>query len=368
VSAPLNASNSSLPPLPSVKEIQERLAIIFPEEFPDRGILVGIMAARVTFVLLYGNFVEGRGRFMRPSYIYLFTKEQSEKTTEEERRAWLATANRPGYRTPGERWYADTSREPIRDDLMRNQLLRLGIMQKLPGYSPTASVPINYLSADFAALFAPQLVGDSLAATIGAWAARHLNQATRQRMALKAQGISAKAGDLLIDVPDGTRIRITAGPSSLIAKDLIEQFATRHLELPALLWLSASDKKSLPQFAEMSASVGLRFDLNAELPDVILADLKNPIRFLFWEIVATDGPVTDARKQALLGIVKGSNIPENTVEFLTAFEDRSAAPFRKTFSQLAVDSLVWFRTEPDLLVVLSTANRKALDPNALTES
>jgi hypothetical protein len=168
---------------------------------------------------------------------------------------------------------------------------------------------------------------------------------------------------LLIELPDGTRIRITAGPSSVIAKDLIEQFAQRHLESPALLWLSASDKKSLPQFAEMSASVGLKFDLNAELPDVIFADMKEPIRFLFCEIVATDGPVSEARKQALLAIVNESQIPESAVEFLTAFEDREAAPFRKTFSQLAVDSLVWFRTEPDLLVVLSTANRKALDPS-----
>lgn len=113
----------------------------------------------------------------------------------------------------------------------------------------------------------------------------------------------------------------------------------------------------------MSASVGLKFDLNAELPDVILADMKEPIRFLFCEIVATDGPVTESRKQALLAIVKESQIPPNAVEFLTAFEDREAAPFRKTFSQLAVDSLVWFRTEPDLLIVLSTANRKALDPS-----
>jgi hypothetical protein len=352
-----------LPPLPTIEEIQIRLTVIFPEEFPDRSILVGTMAARVVFVCLYGGFVEGQDRFMRPSNVYLFTEDQAQKTSDAERYEWLSTAKRPGYRTPGKRWYADTSREPIRDDLMRNQLLRMGIMQKRSGFSTTASTPINYLSADFAALFSPTLIAESLAATIQAWSARHLNQATQQRMILKAQGINAKSGDLLIELPDGTRIRITAGPSSVIAKDLIEQFAQRHLESPALLWLSASDKKSLPQFAEMSASVGLKFDLNAELPDVIFADMKEPIRFLFCEIVATDGPVSEARKQALLAIVNESQIPESAVEFLTAFEDREAAPFRKTFSQLAVDSLVWFRTEPDLLVVLSTANRKALDPS-----
>jgi hypothetical protein len=231
-----------LPPLPTIEEIQIRLTVIFPEEFPDRSILVGTMAARVVFVCLYGGFVEGQDRFMRPSNVYLFTEDQAQKTSDAERYEWLSTAKRPGYRTPGKRWYADTSREPIRDDLMRNQLLRMGIMQKRSGFSTTASTPINYLSADFAALFSPTLIAESLAATIQAWSARHLNQATQQRMILKAQGINAKSGDLLIELPDGTRIRITAGPSSVIAKDLIEQFAQRHLESPALLWLSASDK------------------------------------------------------------------------------------------------------------------------------
>lgn len=106
---------------------------------------------------------------------------------------------------------------------------------------------------------------------------------------------------------------------------------------------------------KLSAAVGLKFDVGAELPDLILADMKEPIRFLFCEVVATDGAVTESRKSSLLAIVRGSSIPEKAVEFLSAFEDRSSAGFRKNFSRLATDSLVWFRTEPGLLVVLSTA-------------
>jgi BsuBI/PstI restriction endonuclease domain/BsuBI/PstI restriction endonuclease HTH domain len=352
-----------LPPLLTVQEIQSRLANIFPEAFPDRGTLVGVMAARVVFVFLYGGFVEGHGRYLRPSHVYLFTKEQAQKTSNNDRIDWLTVCNKPGYRAFGEPWYADTSREPIRDDLMRNQLLRLGIMRKRSGYAPTASTPINFLSADFAALFDPALSGDQFAAVAGAWRVHHLDKATQQRMALKAQGLQAKTGDLLIDMPDGARIRITAGPSSEITKGLIEEFSGRHLENPAVLWLSASDKKAYPQFVEICQTVGLKFNVGAELPDLILADMKEPIRFLFCEIVATDGAVTDARKQALLAIVRESSVPVKSVEFLTAFEDRGSSAFRKNFSQLAVDSLVWFRTEPDLLVILSTANRSDLDPS-----
>lgn len=82
-----NISTGMLPPLPSIIEVQERLAIIFPESFPDRGILVGVMAARVVFVFLYGGFIEGHNRYLRPSHVYLFTKEQSQKDTDEDRGA-----------------------------------------------------------------------------------------------------------------------------------------------------------------------------------------------------------------------------------------------------------------------------------------
>ena len=183
-------------------------------------------------------------------------------------------------------------------------------------------------------------------------------------MALRAQGVQAKEGDALINMPDGARIRITGGPSTLIVKGLIEEFAARHMKNPTVLWLSASDKKAYPQFVEISAAVGLQFDLSAELPDLILADMDGPIRFLFCEAVATDGPVTDARKEALLALIDFSHIPRQSVHFLTAFEDRESAAFRKSFSKLAVGTLVWFRTEPDLLVTLTKSNRDALAPNS----
>lgn len=117
------------------------------------------MAARAVYVFLYGGFVQGSGRYLRPSHVYLFTEEQAGKCTDDERLAWVRSAVEPGFRPAGERWYADTSREPIRDDLMRNQWLQLGIMDKHtpPGHSITSSTPVNYLVADFVELFAPDL-------------------------------------------------------------------------------------------------------------------------------------------------------------------------------------------------------------------
>lgn len=347
----------ALPALLTVAEIQERLGQIFPASFPDRNLLVGVMAARVIFVFLYGGFVEGSDRYLRPSYIYLFTEEQSEKTTDFERLAWGVEANRSGFRPDGKRWYADTSREPIRDDLIRNQLVRLGIVNKLAGQAPTSSKPIYYLSASFAALFFGR-IGES---QIEDWRENNLDNASLQRMLLRAEGIHAKVGDVFVDMPDGQRIRLTAGLSSLIAKGLIEEFAKLHLVAPAVLWLSASDKKSDPEFKSRAAAVGLNFDLSGDLPDLVLVDTAVSGRFIFCEIVATDGAVTAKRREALLELVRASNIPESEIRFLSAFDDRQSSAFKKNVSQLAVDSWVWFRTEPHLLVILTTNSKASRD-------
>lgn len=359
-SEPPNNQPSELPELLPIGQVRERLNQIFPGDFPDRGILVGSMASRVVYVFLYGRFVGDLGHYLRPSYVYFFTDKQAAKTSTSERLAWLASAGKAGFRPMGKRWYADTSRESIRDDLMRNTMLRLGLAHKRPGVPVNSSKPIWYLDQDFAELFESRLSGRELDRKIAEWCIKALDIGTLQRMALTAQGAHRREGEVFIDLPDGTRIRTSAGPSSLITKDLIEQYAVRHLKNPVVLWISASDKKASPQFVALAASVGLNFDLSAELPDLILADLSDPTRFVFCEVVATDGPMTEARKQALIDLIaRKSRIPLSRLSFVTAYEDRNAAPFKKNFSRLAYDSFVWFRTEPDLLVHLSKLKERA---------
>ncbi len=351
--------SAPLPSLASIEAIQAKLESIFPKAFPDRGDLVSQMAARVIFVFLYGGFIGAIGRYLRPSFIYHFTAEQSKKTSRADRIAWTETAHRSGNRPAGKRWYADTSKEPIRDDLIRNRLIPIGAVGRSVGndHSRTSSVPIYFLAQDFAALFDPDCNPNQCAAKIAAWLREHLSTSALQRMALSAHGAERNAGDLLVELPNGERVKLASGASNLIVKCLIENFAKIHLKKPAVLWISASDKKSYPQFQTVSAALGLHFDLGAELPDLILADLVNPIRFYFCEAVATDGAVTESRKLALLSLVAASTLEAESIVFLTAFEDRNAQPFRKVFSQLAKDSLVWFRTEPSTVVIISTLLR-----------
>jgi BsuBI/PstI restriction endonuclease domain/BsuBI/PstI restriction endonuclease HTH domain len=355
---PESHAKASLPPLVSVDDVQRRLEALFPDAFPDRSILVGRMAAHVVFVFLYGGFIEHSGRLLRPSVVYFFTAEQARKIQSADRLAWLASAFKPGYRPTGKRWYADNSRESIRDDLMRSRLLVMGIIGRKEGVATTSSAPVYFLRAAFAALFDPALSGAALLTAIDTWRATHLASSTLKRMALKAQGALARQGDVLIEMPDGTRMRVSAGPSSPILQAMVEEFAPRWLQKPVVLWISASDRKTHPQFVQLAASVGLAFYTSNELPDLILADLADPVRFLFCEIVATDGPVTAERKAALTAIASRSGIDPEQLHFVTAFQDREAAAFRKTFSRIAPDSDVWFSTEPDLIVELRKAKPK----------
>src|SRR5574337_1152771 len=348
--------DGALPPWISVDDVQSRLEAIFAPSFPDRTLLVGRMAARVVFEFLYGGCIETRGRYLRPSQVYLFTDDQAALKVDAQRIGWYEGSWRSGHRAPGRRWYADTSREPIRDDLMRTRLLRLGIIGRRADIvvPTTSSNPVYFMAAGFAALFDPQLVGDALRRTVDTWRAANLDPDSLSRMRLRAQGLLPTDHDVLIDMPDGTRTRIAGGPSALITKALIERFAPAALAQPAVLWISASDRKAQPDFVQRSAVIGLRFDLQAELPDLILADLARPLRIVFCEVVATDGAMTSARKDALLRIVASSDVPPAAVHFLTAFEDRSGAAFRRNFSLLAPDTGIWFRSEPDLLVEIRT--------------
>ena len=317
------------------------------------------MAARVVFVFLYGGFVEGTQRHLRPSAIYFFTADQARQTTDVARLDWLKTAFKPGFRPPGKRWYADTSREPIRDDLIRARLVRMGLVGRKAAVATTSSSPIYFLRSAFARLFDSTLKADELESAIETWRSHHLAPATLQRMAIKATGILAAQGDLVIDMPDGARMRMTAGPSSNILKALIESYAPRWLDRPAVLWISVSDRQTHPYFVELAASAGLRFDPQELLPDLILADLGERLRIVFCEIVASDGPVDEARKAALLDITRRSGIGDADVRFVTAYLDRESASLRKTFHRIAPGSELWFSNEPDLIVRFEVAPGRA---------
>ncbi|WP_343029371.1 BsuBI/PstI family type II restriction endonuclease [Janthinobacterium sp. CAN_S7] len=343
----------SLPPLLPIPDIQIRLQAIFPPGLAMRGALVREMAAKTVWVLLYGGMVDGARNLLRPSHIYFYTEDQAALTTDDDRTTWLANSMKQGFRPPGVRWYADTTREPIRDETLRLGLVDIGAVGKIDGVATTSSKPIYFLKSDFAALFDPALTGAELDAAIEVWQERHLSSAARARMAMLSSGKVKRSDDIKVACPDGTVVKLAPGPSSLITKGVVEDFADKFLPAPALLWMSESGNKVRYHDDETARKLGLIIDPARVLPDVILmsvGETGDDTHIIFIEVVNSDGAMTQQRKDAFIEMARRANFPQEQCHFGTAFEDRVHGGFTKTWPQLAWGTFVWFRSEPEHLL------------------
>ncbi len=341
----------ALPPYITRAEVQRRLPLIFPEGSPNRLYCTREMAASTVFALLYIGAVEGTGRFLGPKHVYRMSDEQASLLEDDARLAFAQQALKPSFAPAGKPWYADTTREPIRDETLREGLVAVGAVVVREGVPTTSSKPRYALVPDFAALFDPGLTSGPFDAACVAWQQARLSAGALARVQLQRAGAAAGMQGVLVTFPSGETRRLVAGPSSIITKAVVEEFATAFLEQPAVIWLSESGNKVVARDDKLASQIGLGIRPDKDLPDIILADLgpSEPL-LVFVEVVATDGPVTSRRQQALLEVAAAFH-PEN-VAFVTAYRDREAPAFRKTFGQIAWRSFVWFASEPRQIVGL----------------
>src|SRR3546814_1780715 len=111
-----------------------------------------------------------------------------------------------------------------------------------------------------------------------------------------------------------------AVPSSVICKAVVEEFAPRFLEVPGVIWLSESGNKVVARDDSLASSIGLKIEPDRHLPDMILVDLglKEPL-LVFVEVVASDGPITPARQEALLKLAVDAGFDVSQAAFVTAY-------------------------------------------------
>lgn len=344
-------------PLPALlprDKIHKRLQIVFPVGTLHRNYCTRELAASTVFAALYVGALEGTEIFFGPKHVYRMTSKQASRTGDASRHAYASKILRAGFQPPGRRWYSDNTREPIRDETLREGFVAVGAVIEKSGVPTTSSKPRYALAADFAALFDPALTGKSFDTAIATWQSNSLNPGALARITLVRQGAAAGGSHVLIKYPNGETRRMAAGPSSSITKAVIEVFAPRFLRSPAVLLLSESANKIIDRDDKLARSIGLMIEVDKNLPDTILVDLapKHPL-LVFVEAVATDGPVNNRRKAALEELATKAGFPLQHVAFVTAYLDRSGAAFKKTVDTLAWGSYAWFVSEPDGLVELA---------------
>jgi hypothetical protein len=345
-----------LPPLLDVPEIHRRLLLIFPEGTPQRNYCTREMAARTVFVMLYIGAVEGGGMWMGPKHVYRMGTSQAGLHSDEDRLAYIAAVEKRGSQLPVDRWFQDNTREPIRDETLRDGLVRMGAVVTRPGLATTSSKGRYALQSAIASLFDPDLQGEVLETAIGAWQDRHLSQGALARVRLQQRSATAAQSRVLVTLPNGETRQMEAGPSSVITKAVVEVFATRFLKEPAVMWISESGNKVIQRDDQLAQALGLKIETDKLLPDTILVDLApaEPI-IVFVEAVATAGEMTEARRSAFLELMTAAGYKAGQIAFVTAFEDRNGAAFKRAIPNLAWGSFAWCLSEPEHLIVLDGA-------------
>ena len=343
----------ALPALLPVPEVHERLRTIFPEGTPQRNFVTREIAAKTVFAMLYVGAVHGTECWLRPDQVTRMTDEQAARSRDKDRIAWREASLRPITDPIIGRWYAANTREPIRDETLREGLIRTGAVRERGDLPTTSPAPRYALDPDFAALFDPRLAGEALDAAIAAWQENFLSAGALARVAILRRGTVAAEDRVLVTFPNGETRHMEPGPSSVISKAVVEEFAPRFLETPGVIWLSESRNKVVARDDELAQAICLEIQPDLNLPDLILVDLGSaePL-IVFVEVVASAGPVSESRKDSLMSVATEAGFAESQVAFVTAFADRSHAAFKRSVSELAWRSFAWFMAEPDHIMVL----------------
>jgi hypothetical protein len=341
-----------LPKYASRDLISQRLPLIFPEGTPNRNYCIRELAASTIFSMLYIGAVEGEDVYLGPIHVYRMTKEQASSSSDEARIFYRDNIRKKGFKPQGERWYADNTREPIRDETLREGLIVVGAVVERQDVATTSSLPRYALKADLAALFDPSLGEDEFMQKVAEWQQSNLSQSALARVSILRAGTTGKDG-VLVTFPNGETRHLAHGPSSKISKAVVEEFAKRFLEVPGVIWLSESGNKVAMQDEKLAAMIGLEIQSEKNLPDLILVDLGPPEPLLvFVEVVATDGAITPRRRDALFKITDRAGFARKQVSFVTAYKDRESAGFKKTVTGVSWGSFAWFMSEPDHIVLL----------------
>jgi hypothetical protein len=309
--------------LPERELCQRRLGAVFPDGVELRGRLTNQLAASAVFVFLYANAI-GQRRKLRPSMVLWMCDEAD----------WRIT-HRP--------WYADNTREPLRDETFRSWA-RYGAVVRDESVATTSSLPQWSLDEEFAALFDPELEGEALEERMEDWRDDHLGPVGRARIAVARR--LAASSEVSVTLPDGSTRRLASGKSSQILKGVIEEFAPRVLSGPMVLSISESRRHVDVVDQQLLDELGLRLDAGRLLPDAVLFD-SGPGEFWFVEAVFTDGAIDDGRRTALEQWANEQGIEAKRCRYLTAFVSRTAPAFRRLGPTLAWTTAAWFLDEPD---------------------
>lgn len=327
-------------PLLPIQQCVERLELIFPRAAFDT-VLSSPGAGAAVAAMLYVDAVvrdddpmPTDARWARPTTCLWLSEEAYARQDAASRTEYYEAA--VGARAKGQvealhqQWghphkplYGDNTRETLRDETFPAWLDH-GALRVRPGVKTTSPAPRWALTASFADLFHPAFQGDALLTAIDGWRDAHMTPGARLK-ALTAHQRAQTAHEVQLRLPNGVQRALEPGEASVILKGVIEEWAPARLVDPVVLTVSEPGDKVYMADSKTLAQLGLQIDQTTLLPDAVIVDIgQEPPTFWVVEAVATDGPVTEDRKRALLHWATSQRIPEGACEFLSAFGSRNS--------------------------------------------
>lgn len=348
----------TLPMVPDVSDCRRRLERIFPPGISARNDLVREMAAKTVALALYvgavGDPDAAAARCIRPSMVAWMSDEAMDLRTDDAFRLEWYRAARSGRRsveallsrraTPHRPWYADTTREPIRDEILRPMRERYGAVLGRQGIATTSPAPSMVLASDFAEIFDPSISDAELDARIKAWGEAHLSASEQLRLRALSQ-LDPDGSKIRVDLPGrGTRV-LPPGHSSVLVASFMEHFVPRFVGSAYVLALCHGGDPTASEDRHELEKVGLPLVGGPALPDIVMLALEDG-RLWLAEVVVSAGEVNDGRRDALLAWASMGGIDPGHCALLTIFRSRSDPAARRSMPRLAWGAEVWFADEP----------------------
>ncbi|SDN09685.1 BsuBI/PstI family type II restriction endonuclease [Actinacidiphila guanduensis] len=340
------------------EEYQARLAVILPPSVTGTTDSANPGAGALAFTMMYVGAI-GDVHPIRPSTAYWMGESLAMRREDSIRTGYYLAAMRSekavlqfcqsmGFER-GETWYAQHTREPLRDQTLRSWMDH-GVVRVDESVKTTSPKARYTFAPEFAKLLDPALVGEELNEAIKAWQNEAFGPVALSRVDEVRRKAKGEAG-VSVHLPDGTVRQLSTGESSWILKGVIEKFCPRVMLEPRVLFISQSEEKARPEDIAFLKKIKMPLDAAKLLPDCLIVDLaKERGHFWFIEAVATDGPITEARKKEFIKWASKGGLPIDKCRFLTAFEGRGYGPAKVALPKLANHSHSWYLDEPAMVL------------------
>lgn len=234
--------------------------------------------------------------------------------------------------------YAPNTRESIRDDAIKF-FVQEGLLLRNPDNPgrPTNSGKTVYQ-------IEPTALGLLRKVGTPAWETSLKNYLT-SREALKHE-IARKRTLARVPVilPDGSKVALSPGGQNPLIKAIIEQFCPIYAPGGVVLYIGDTENKFVHLESDGLASLGIKLDSAAKIPDVIVHDTKRNWLLLI-EAVTSAGPVDGKRRKELKDLFAGCKVG---LVFVTAFETRRT--MQSFVSQISWESEVWISEDPEHMI------------------